>query len=399
MRVGASTPRAAALLGFFVAMIVSSRAFGQDRSVIIVDARNQPAANESLPSLGRAIAAQKRLRRVSPTELTRAFSAPLPPPPEAPEKSIASHLEAADDAIARFDYDKALIQIFRAERILIDLPPNRERRRTLAEINFRIGRIHLAKKNRSRARESFGAVHFLRPGHELDPARYTPDVVGEFERARPGAEDSTLSLSASVEEAAVFVDGRPHGFAPVEIRVPAGVHYVVVSRPGFRPSGRRVVTEPGGVEPVRVALGPLPAPLIAQSLRRSLRSRTLQAAQDILFVGRSAMRMTGAGTAIVIVNEGEDEDENEKEVAYSITKDSVGPAHVLPADASEVAAELAPQPVSFPPGTEPQPWYRRPWTLAAVGGAALTATVVTLVVLTTRTEMRPAGGLCFPPDC
>ena len=63
--------------------------------------------------------------------------------------------------------------------------------------------------------------------------------------------------------------------------------------------------------------------------------------------------------------------------------------------------ELAPAPIEVPPPPPPPPpWFRRPWALAAMGGAALTVvSVTTILLLSGDSDMRQTGGLCFPPDC
>ena len=388
----ASGPFILAISAVLVAL--SPPAHAQPRSVVVIDATTtEEARAAAISMLTRAIAANPRLAMLAASELTRALSGPLPPKPPATRDDVTGLLKTADEAIAAFDYDRALISLFRAERPLIDQPPSPESRRALADVNFRLGLIYQAQHDLDRTRAAFRAVHFLQPSIELDPARYPPDVIGEFERARPASPDSTLSVSASIPNAAIFVDGRPAAISPAEVEVPAGAHYILVSHTGYRPAGRRIVTQPGGVEPVRIALAPQPETTLAIQLRRRMRSRTSQAERDIAIAGREAIRLTEADAAIVLTTRGD------RTVATAVTNRRNYPGHELEADATLLVEELAPAPLEIPiPGKKP--WYRRPWTVAAVSGATLaTVSVLTFVLLTTGDDMRTSGGLCFPPDC
>jgi hypothetical protein len=369
----------------------------QSSSVVLVLGDGQsPESAAAISALSQQIAANPRVSMAPATDLTRALVGPLPPRPQPAVADMAERLQAADDAIAKFDYDKALIQLFRAERPLIDKRPSKDSRQRLADINFKLGLIYLAQGSRDRARKAFGAVHFLVPSTELDPARYPPDAVGAFERARPSPNaDSTLSVSGSIEDAAVFVDGRPVGTAPVEVSVPAGVHYVLLAKPGYRPSGRRVETQPGGVEPVRIPLGPLPVVSQAHQLRRRLARRSVQLRADTIRAGRQAAAMTGAQVAIVVTKTGEGI------AAIAVGRKKVGSQFQVPDEAVALVDQLAPAPIEVPPPPPPPPpWFRRPWALAAMGGAAIAVVSVTTVwLLSGDDDMRASGGLCFPPDC
>jgi len=376
-----------------VALLASGTALGQVRTVVVVNGTaTEAAGREAVSSVTRAIAANPRLELVPPSELSRTLSAAQIPPSEAVDAEVKSHLQDADDAIAAFDYDRALIALFRAERPLIDLAPSHENRRALADVNFRLGLIYLAQQDRDRARAAFRAVHFLVPGSELDPARYPPDVVGEFERARPGSPDASLSIAASVPGAAVFVNGRPVAASPAEVEVPAGAHYVLVSQPGYRPSGRRIVVQSGGVEPVRIALAPVPKTVQAARLRHALRARTVQTEGDVIFAGRRAMQLAQADAAIVIVTR------NERSMATAITGDRTTASQPLPSEVAALLDELAPAPIEIPLVAD-RPWYREPLTLAVGGAALATVSILTVVLLSSGDDMRATGGICFPPDC
>lgn len=112
------------------------------------------------------------------------------------------------------------------------------------------------------ARQSPEAAGLLALAIALDPARpitiaeFSPDVVSAVDavRAAPPGALARLHIRASPAGAAVTVDGRAVGPAPVDVELARGEHLVVVRAPAHRAAVERVTLD--GERAVELALAP-----------------------------------------------------------------------------------------------------------------------------------------------
>src|SRR5690606_35452074 len=139
---------------------------------------------------------------------------------------IADLVARAREAMEQFDDQSSLALLARAEQDLLAACPSPEGVRLLAETALERGRIHLRQRQRQRAVQDFVLVHRLDPERQLEPERYLPDVIEAFAEAvaldRATAPAVTLEITALLDGAAVYLDGRFAGYTPLVTRVAAG---------------------------------------------------------------------------------------------------------------------------------------------------------------------------------
>ena len=175
------------------------------------------------------------------------------------------------------------------------------------------------------------ATHLVRPAVRMDGSDYvislelvdgaTGEVVHQASQTcelcgLTEAQEMTRSLAASLQDrlesmgkvtvdstppgAEVLVDGEPAGTTPVELRLAAGEHAIVLRLAGHADEERKVVVEVGSTAPVTAELTELEqaAPVEAPSPPRSAPLRPLGWAS--IGVGIAAL---GSGIALLVLDE------------------------------------------------------------------------------------------------
>nr|HEX4318343.1 hypothetical protein [Kofleriaceae bacterium] len=208
----------------------------------------------------------------------------------------------------------------------------------------------------------------LDPARVLDPARFPPHVVTDWERAKAAAAAeprAALSIEAPAG-CAITVDGTR---SAATASVVAGAHWVHVACADRAPWGARVaVTAPSTT--ITADAQPLAAP---GDTDLAIQARTAGARAIVVAEVRGAI-----GTARLVDASGRERDRR------SVTLPASGDLAPL---AGAIAAMLQPPPPvvtsHLPPAT---PWYRTKWAYAAA------AAIVAAAVLVPTTAIIAGGG-------
>ena len=128
-----------------------------------------------------------------------------------------------------------------------------------ADLSVRIGAARLALGRDAAADEDFRLAARLDPEREVTDAEFKPAVVQRYAAARTSRPGSAQQRIESVPAgAAIEVDGRPVGAAPVTVDLPIGLH-VVVARGAGRAARAEVVGAAPGAAILRLELDADPA--------------------------------------------------------------------------------------------------------------------------------------------
>ena len=165
-----------------------------------------------------------------------------------------------------------------------------------ADLAVRLGAVKLALGREAEAELDFQLAARLDPDRAVTDAEFKPAVVERHAAARM-ARPPRASLRIEVEPAgaAIELDGRPAGSAPIEVAVEAGLHVVVARAPGHAPRAEAVRLEPDAagvtVAPLRIALAP------------DRRLAAAAAGPAALAIGRTEVGATAAGEALLYYGE------------------------------------------------------------------------------------------------
>jgi hypothetical protein len=384
-----------AALVLAIGVPAATPALGQPagRRLALVNAGRSEAGTRATQTLRRALAAQAALEAIAPGDLARALEEPRPagPPPTGRLAEAVVELNLGREALDGFQTRRALTAAARAERLLLASPPVPEVRDRLAQARFVIGLAHLRNQNRGLAEEAFALAARLAPAlRKPDPGRYPPEVIEAVARAtRPSAARTLLTVSATFDGAAVFVDGAEVGATPWQAPVARGLHLVQVYSPAHVPDGR-VVDLDEDPETVRLDLAPLPIAEQARALRDRLAGERDPVA---LRRGLASIAELAKVDAALIVLDGDD--------GPVVASYEVGPNRLsVPRPAASAAGLFGILvPAALPgsidlvaPSEPPGPWYMRPLGIASIAGAAITAITVGVVLSADRDDPLPRGG-------
>ena len=149
-------------------------------------------------------------------------------------------LRAAREAYTRFEYERALTELNAIDRLLLDREPTSALVELMVERHLLAGLVHEGQGRPADTRRAFRLVRQLDPDRrELDAGAYRPQVVTLYaEATREEGRPVTLRIATEPDGAAVYLDGRPAGRAPLSLAgVSAGRHWVVATAPGHRARG------------------------------------------------------------------------------------------------------------------------------------------------------------------
>lgn len=203
--------------------------------------------------------------------------------------------------------------------------------------------------------DDFVRAATLAPTRALDPARFPPRAVEQFERARSHVSTLPRLVVRLTREPGckVVVDGNEVGEA--ELSLVRGRHYAVATCPARRPVQRSF--ELLDVLELPMLGAPLAAPTDEAAL---VQARALGASAVVIF--------TATASSAVLRRLGSDGREQAR------TSVALGVANSARALERELMRMLELRPAS------PTPWYRSRWTWAAAGAAAAAAVLLPLAL-------------------
>jgi tetratricopeptide (TPR) repeat protein len=200
-----------------------------------------------------------------------------------------------------------------------ELAPHHTIASNLAEVEIKLGRYREASEHLNYVLRSL-------PPNAADERESAEKDLGQC-RERVGV----VRVAVSVQGAAVILDGKEIGTAPLETELwlDPGEYVVEARHTGYQPASARVVAKPGESHEVKLSLGALPA----SGLRDAPPERHDEVEADsgmqpktLVLIGGGALTVAAAtvGT-IFLVKSGAASDDAEAALAQ-ITKEAPGPA-------------------------------------------------------------------------
>lgn len=157
--------------------------------------------------------------------------------------AVRLQIDRAWDHYYRFDFPASRQALAAAEPVLDDLPSTDIQAGLLFEILLLDGMVLRAMRDPD-YRQSFQRAASLKPGAVLEPERYSPDVIGDFQEAKRTVQDgpkATVSVTVPSLGGTVLIDGRRAGDVPLSgFETFPGVHFVEVVHEGFRSPATRI---------------------------------------------------------------------------------------------------------------------------------------------------------------
>lgn len=303
-------------------------------------------------------------------------------------------LEAARDAYAGLDLDRALAAAEQAVRLLRRGAPD-ARDEVVAALLI-LARAHLAADDRDAAISALRRALVVDPELTLDRRREPPSLLRALAAARAPVEGGTgrLRVDAVGAPAAVFLDGHLAGVTPCYLdAVPAGPHDLVVAADGFRRDVRLIDVRPGAGQAIRVKLEPAPRASLLDEITADLPGLV---ERDAAGAPLRELKALFVAEQAILIEAGEDEiraalfDLAAGRRARAVTvpfepETAPGPAIVRALyeglDPRAPALATLP-PAGAPPEPEPEALHRRWWFWPAVGAAAATAVAIPVLLLT-----------------
>jgi hypothetical protein len=184
-----------------------------------------------------------------------------------------SLVTTAKDAFKVLEYDGALDRLRQADSALRGLYPTPEVVALLADVNLLFGQIWLARKDETRALESFRVVHRLAPERQsLDEKLFRPQVLKAYAQAEVQAQGKAAAVVTSEPPGAmIWVNGRVAGTTPLELSaLPPGDHYLAASLDGHVTRSERLTLADGERREQAFLLARLPAEQRARAIRAGL---------------------------------------------------------------------------------------------------------------------------------
>jgi hypothetical protein len=241
--------------------------------------------------------------------LRAALEDPLEVAPATPAElgRARARIDAANEAFSRFDYAGALAQLTQAETTLDTLPPSPALLHTVADVQLSRGVVRAYQHQTSEALAAFLLTQRLDEDRKvLDPAQYPPQLVRLYRQAREDADKrlGRVELTSEPPGAALTVDGRAAGVAPLRTSLEAGEHWVTATLDGHAPLSRIVAVAAAGVSTLALPLLPLP---VAEQIR-ALRLRLCSAGDDSVRARALARELAALASVdvLVVVGDGPD---------------------------------------------------------------------------------------------
>lgn len=305
---------------------------------------------------------------------------------------------------------------------LLDLDGGRE---LYADLSVRMGAVKLALGRD--AADDFRLAAALDPAREVTDAEFKPAVVERFAAVRGERRGSArLRIESEPAGAAIELDGRLAGAAPVTVEAEIGLH-VVVARKAGRMARAEVVAVAPAAPAVRLQLDddPLAAAVTAGTagfkLGREERAAAVIAGAVLAYGELDALLLVGTvwrrgAPALVgqlcrgavparcgkVVEIGYARPGDLPRAAVALWRAARAAPGRFPATLLGDARLVSREP---PPGTgvagggERRRWWRSPWLWVGLGGAALAVTAGLLVTGDDEVEPVVVGDPCDFGGC
>lgn len=198
----------------------------------------------------------------------------------------------------QLDSRGAEVQAVAGEKDLAQILPTAAAQAVYADLSLALGLALLDQHNAQEASLAFAFAHRLDPSRQLDPARYSPDILAAYKRASE-AKPATFALEVK-GSGRVWIDFVERGPAPGTFEgLEAGHHVVVVTGADRVTDGQRVTISAA----TSIEIKDDPASDELKVKRARLELSRAQAKRDD--VGRSGAmqklaKLLGVGDAIMI---------------------------------------------------------------------------------------------------
>lgn len=381
--------RVARVAGLCGALLACARVAGaqqaapaRPRTVAVINLAGERGA-AAAARLREALGAHAQLVALPEGELSRALEAPAGPAPIDAAAAVARReLDAAEEALSRFQLDRARAAVGRARAALDAAPPSPAR---LADAAFLAALIELRAGEPDRAARELELAQRLAPARPaLDPVRYPPQVIAADRAARArvaAAEALRVRIASEPPGATVFVDGRRRGRAPLELSLGAGPHHVAAVAPAHQAAAALLDT--GSARHLALTLEPMSVAERARAWRR--RALSARSGAALRQAARRISDLAGVDAALIVTGDGQP-----VAAVYERRADRLSYRRPVDAQVARLFGLLVPagEPALVVPRPEPAPWYARPWGIAALGGGALTALITAIAISADEPQER-----------
>lgn len=215
------------------------------------------------------------------------------------EAAARTHLEEAEEAFSRFDYERATAQLDEARARLsgrIEMASGRER---LADVHMRLALVRLVHGEREAALGELRACVHLFEECAPDPAVHPPELAALFEEVRAErAPGGALRIETEPPGAIARLDGRVSAQTPAAWSgIAHGRRYVSITRDGYEPEVVEVPITSGAESMRRVTLRPGATSVRAAAALRQLSAHGLSAEVE----WRATAARLGAADALLVL--------------------------------------------------------------------------------------------------
>jgi len=330
------------------------------------------------------------LRPTHSGALAQTLEGPLPEGgPDGPTLAAANRaLAASEAAFQEFKSRLAGAELQKARRLLFSLTPSPTTNKLLARVSFRLGLMHLRANNMGLATSEFVLQYRLDPDSKIDSLRFPPSVVRAFEQARARATPQTsasISVTATYDDASVFLDGRKLGTVPLELSVTPGAHVLAISAPQYQPAAQTLELDPGDRQDLRFDLQPRSRVSQALALRFAAQKDHYSDASVRMAAARVA-RLVGSDSVLVIVGA------SGQAALYVQTLDRLSFRSNVESSLGQALALVLPAArptlIDGPARSVKTPWYRNPIGIVALA-TGLSLSVVGVLTLGTGNGSMP----------
>ena len=219
----------AALRAFVCALIVSAGGatvhadVRRPVAVVNLDLSGDPAARLLADKLSAVLDAHAELKQLADGSDIVALKDRISDPDGAGLAQATPYKDDADSRLVQFDYPGAVTRTDDGESALLSVSPGAALK-LFADLEFIRGQARLAEGKPDEAGAAFALCARLDPTRTLDAARYLPEIVDAYTKAK-AATPAPGSISVT-GLGKVWIDGQERGQAEGGFSVPAGRHVV-----------------------------------------------------------------------------------------------------------------------------------------------------------------------------
>nr|HEX4316174.1 hypothetical protein [Kofleriaceae bacterium] len=321
--------------------------------------------------------------------------------PDEDERNLtvaAAAYETAKTALATYAFADAAKSAQAGEDRMLEVTPN-ARIELRAQLRVVHGIALLADKPADAAAQ-FALAQRLAPNLVLDPARYLPEVVDAFAKARGSTDERVVDIRGSGR---VWIDGREVGAAPGPFPLTVGMHVVQLAGRDRMTLGSEVVVPAAPAEVPAIAIDNADASLQTQIDRA--RSDLARASDAIARAGAMTelAKLVQVDDALLLSRD--DANAIVFEVWHASTGFQPGERRPVgtdtPAKLIDIVAPPRPKVVvrKYPPPFDPPPpWYRERRNQVIAGTAVAFVLAVLAYSLVTHESTIGLSGMPMTGD-